>query len=74
MAVIEGRTAPLLSYEYKILKRNGIVDTSIPEFDLNIHCKVRISEIYSKINQDDKKSMDVLEKAIEERITKEVSR
>lgn len=51
-----------------------LVDASTPEFDLNIKIKSRLLEIYPAINPGDRKSVDTLEKAIEKKLSKEISR
>ncbi|HBT72890.1 MAG TPA: Ger(x)C family spore germination protein [Lysinibacillus sp.] len=51
-----------------------LIDADKPTFDLNIKIKSRVLEVYPDINQGDPKSVSALEKAIEKKLSKEVSR
>lgn len=51
-----------------------LVDASKPEFDLNIQIRSRVLEVYPDINQGHRESVAALEKAIEKKLAKEITR
>lgn len=51
-----------------------LVDSTKPEFELNLELKVRLTEITPDINVGDAKTVAKLEKAISKKLSKEISR
>ena len=51
-----------------------LVNASTPEFDLDINIRSRVLEVYPDINLGDPKSVKILEKAIEKKMSKEITR
>ncbi|KOY83613.1 Ger(x)C family spore germination protein [Lysinibacillus macroides] len=51
-----------------------LVNAANPEFDLNVKIKARILETYPDINQGDPKSVAALEKAIQNKLAKELEK
>lgn len=58
----------------KTKKKIKLIDQTTPEYDLNINISVRLTEVDISINTGDKKTLELLEKEINEKMESELSR
>ncbi|WP_413367548.1 Ger(x)C family spore germination protein [Lysinibacillus sp. 3P01SB] len=58
----------------KTKKTIKLIDQNTPEYDLNIKISVRLTEVDASINTGDKKTLELLEKEINEKVESEIAR
>lgn len=58
----------------KTKKTIKLIDQNTPEYDVNIKISVRLTEVDASINTGDKKTLELLEKEINEKVESEIAR